>query len=117
MLKWIDLKIIDSDHCKVTLEDGSEHYGRITYDVCGKSYWSFDNHTNSCQRLFLDTANPSDLEYLSKCLGMELVHGYCPYSTNSVLFIKRYYERIGSQPKSGKIYIEKEFDIKPKFKL
>jgi hypothetical protein len=82
-----------------------------------KSFWSFNNHENSCQKLFLDNTNQSDLEYLSKCLDMELFRGYCPYSKDSVLFIKRYYERIGSQPNSGKIYIQEEFDIKPKFKL
>ena len=71
----------------------------------------------SCQKLFLGTENPSDLEYLSKRLDMELVHGYCPYSKDAVLFIQRYYKRIGSQPKSGEIHIEEEFDIKPKFKL
>lgn len=117
MLKWIDLKIIDSDHCKVTLEDGNEYYGSVIYNVNGKSYWSFDDHLNSCQKLFLDNTNQSGLEYLSKRLDMELSPGYCPYSKDSVLFIKRYYERIGSQPKSGQIYIKEEFDIKPKFKL
>lgn len=117
MLKWIDLKIIDSDHCKVTLEDGIEYYGDIIYGVEGKSYWSFLDHVNTCQKLFLDNANLSDLEYISKRLDMELYQGYCPCSKDPVLFIKRYYERIGSQPKSGKMYIKEEFDIKPKFKL
>jgi hypothetical protein len=117
MLKWVDLKIIDPNHCRVTLEDGSEYYGYIIHSKDEKSYWGFNNHIDSCKKLFLDTNNQSDLEYLSKRLGMELVYGYCPYSKDPVLFIKRYYERIGSQPKSGKIYIEKEFDIKPKFKL
>lgn len=116
MLKWIDLKV-DNIRCEVTLEDGSKYYGYIIHNVGGTSYWQFSDHANSCQKLFLDNSNQSDLEYLSKCLGMELVHGYCPYSKDAVSFIKRYYERIGSQPKSGKIYIEKEFDIKPKFKL
>ena len=116
MLKWIDLKV-DKTDCEVTLEDGSEHRGHIVHDTSGKSYWGFESHMTSCQKLFLDTENPSDLEYLSKRLGMELVHGYCPYSKDAVLFIKRYYERIGSQSKSGKIHIEEEFDIKPKFKL
>lgn len=116
MLKWIDLKVDNTD-CKITLEDGSEYHGYKIYNTSGKSYWSFYDHMDSCRKLFLGTEDPSKLEYLSKRLGMELVHGYCPYSKDAVLFIKRYYERIGSQSKSGKIYIQNEFDIKPKFKL
>ena len=116
MLKWIDLKV-DNTSCEVTLEDGSKYYGYIIHSTYGKSYWQFSDHTNSCKKLFLDTANPSDLECLSKRLDMELSLGYCPYSKDAVLFIKRYYERIGSKPKSGEIHIEEEFDIKPKFKL
>ena len=116
MLKWIDLKV-DKTNCEVTLEDGSKYYGYIIHNTGGKSYWQFSDHTNSCQKLFLDNTNPSDLKHLSKRLDMELSPGYCPYSKDAVLFIQRYYKRIGSQPKSGKIHIEEEFDIKPKFKL